>query len=87
MKHDLRCLLCKIQIHCKGGDLASMRNHLKVVLFSLFLFFTQFDYCVQVEHDMVRYEVELMLHLCLINKKEHDTIIKTLTFRFVFLRK
>ena len=36
---------------------------------------------------MVRYEVELMLHLCLINKKEHDTIIKTLTFRFVFLGK
>merc|ERR1719500_1904737 len=63
MKHDLRCLLCKIQIHCKAGDLASMRNHLKV------------------EHDMVRYEVELMLHLCLINKREHDTIIKTLTFR------
>jgi len=36
---------------------------------------------LKVEHDMVRYEVELMLHLCLINKKEHDTIIKTLTFR------
>ena len=34
---------------------------------------------------MVRYEVELMLHLCLISKKEHDTIIKTLTFRFVLL--
>ena len=30
---------------------------------------------------MVRYEVELMLHLCLISKREHDTIIKTLTFR------
>ena len=42
-------------------------------------------YLFQVEHDMVRYEVELMLHLCLISKKEHDTIIKTLTFRFVLL--
>ena len=31
---------------------------------------------------MVRYEVELMLHLCFISKEEHDTIIKILTFRF-----
>ena len=30
MKHDLRCLLCKMQIHCKAGELATMRNHLKV---------------------------------------------------------
>lgn len=93
MKHDLRCLLCKIQIHCKAGDLASMRNHLKVIcspfwrfLISFFVLFVLIVYfpLLQVEHDMVRYEVELMLHLCLINKREHDTIIKTLTFRFVF---
>ena len=56
-----------------------------LALFNLF-FFVLIVYfpLLQVEHDMVRYEVELMLHLCLINKREHDTIIKTLTFRFVF---
>ena len=30
------------------------------------------------EHDMVKYEVEFILHLCLINRKERDDIIKTL---------
>ena len=30
------------------------------------------------EHDMVKYEVEFILHLCLINRKERDEIIKTL---------
>jgi len=63
MKHDLRCLLCKMQIHCKRGDLAAVRNHLRT------------------EHDMVKYEVELVLHLCLISNKEHDSLIKTLSFR------
>ena len=53
-------------------------------LCSLYVSFSIVD-LFQVEHDMVRYEVELMLHLCLISKREHDTIIKTLTFRFVLL--
>ena len=86
MKHDLRCLLCKMQIHCKSGDLANMRNHLKVrfCLKSFFLDLSKFliIFPLQVEHEMVRYEVELMLHLCFISKEEHDTIIKILTFRF-----
>ena len=63
MKHDLRCLLCKMQIHCRRGDLAAVRNHLRT------------------EHDMVKYEVELVLHLCLISNEEHDSLIKTLSFR------
>ena len=73
-----------MQIHCRAGDLATMRNHLKVtILLRIFQSGGPFFYFFfsQVEHDMVRYEVELMLHLCLISKREHDTIIKTLTFR------
>ena len=54
------------------GDHSSSHFPLEVLFFFFFS---------QVEHDMVRYEVELMLHLCLISKREHDTIIKTLTFR------
>ena len=42
MKHDLRCLLCKIQIHCKAGDLASMRNHLKVICSPFWRFLISF---------------------------------------------
>jgi len=52
-----------MQIHCRRGDLAAVRNHLRT------------------EHDMVKYEVELVLHLCLISNEEHDSLIKTLSFR------
>ena len=56
----------------------------QICLFCFRLFLSKFliIFPLQVEHEMVRYEVELMLHLCFISKEEHDTIIKILTFRF-----
>ena len=60
MKNDLRCLLCKMQIHCRFGNIGNMKSHLKS------------------EHDMVKYEVDFILHLCLINRKEREEIIKIL---------
>ena len=76
--HELQCLLCKLPVECRKGATDLLQQHLRrdheVVRWVWVLLWKR-------EVKFSRYEVDMLLHLCLASRAEKEEITKLLSPR------